>query len=98
MARHPQVVGVLLLVAMHALLAFGPFALGLPAMWAGLKPEAAPLLIGVVQLFYVIPATLLALKLGHPAVALGIVKGAGVTFLLNLGACALFISQLSRIM
>jgi hypothetical protein len=31
-------------------------------------------------------------------VALGIVKGAGVTFLLNLGACALFISQLSRIM
>jgi hypothetical protein len=51
----------------------------------------------VTQLFYAIPATLLALKLGHPGVATGIVKAAVATFLVNLAGCGVFFWQLSRI-
>jgi hypothetical protein len=109
-SRHPQLVGFLLLFALHACFLLGPLALapltsgtsgGLPgvwpAEWAGLKPQAGALLIGIVQLFYVIPTTLLALKLRHPAVATGIVKGAIVTFVLNMSACGYFGWQLSKI-
>jgi hypothetical protein len=108
--RHPQLVGVLLLIALHALFLLGPTALVVlsggtsgpllgmwPAEWAGLKSEAGPLLIGIVQLFYVIPATLLALKMRYPAVATGIVKGAIVTFLVNMGGCGFMLWQLSKI-
>jgi hypothetical protein len=109
-SRHPQIVGVLILIALHAFFVLGPRALSMlfpgagvvpfgawPAEWAGLKAEAGVLLIGIVQLLYVIPATLLALKLRHPAVATGIVKGAIVTFLVNLAGCGLMVWQLSKI-
>ena len=108
--RHPQLVGVLLLIALHALFLLGPAALSMwvagpggglfgasPAEWAGLKPEAGYLLLGIVQLFYVIPATLLALKLRHPGIATGIVKGAIVTFLVNMAGCGFMAWQLSKI-
>lgn len=96
-SRHPQVSGALLLLAMHAAFVTVPGALGAPTEWAGLKPEAGTYLIGVTQLFYAVPATLLALKLGHPGVAAGIAKAAVATFLLNLGGCAVFLWQLSKI-
>jgi hypothetical protein len=109
-SRHPQLVGFLLLIALHALFLLAPgvlsallqgqdggFSSASPAEWAGLKREAGGLLIGVVQLFYVIPATLLALKLRHPGVATGIVKAAIVTFLLNLAGCGIMMWQLSKI-
>jgi hypothetical protein len=109
-SRHPQIVGFLLLIALHAFFLLGPTALttlthgasgpllGMwPAEWAGLKPEAGPLLIGVVQLLYVIPVTLLALKMRYPAVATGIVKGAIVTFLVNMAGCGFMAWQLSKI-
>lgn len=95
--RHPQLMGALLLIALHALFLLGGRFVASPAEWAGLKPEAGGLLIGVVQLFYVIPATLLALKLRHPAVATGIVKAAIVTFLVNLAGCGFMVWQLSKI-
>ena len=47
---------------------------------------AAPLLIGVTQLAYVVPAILFALRRGRRAVAMGLIIGAAVTFLLN-AAC-----------
>jgi hypothetical protein len=93
--RHPQLTGALLLVALHAFFVLtGGF---IASVYAPLKPEATYLLLGLVQLFYVIPVTLLALKLHRPQVATGIVKAALVTFVLNLGACAFMGYQLSRI-
>ena len=97
MARHPQLMGAALLVALHTLFVLGQKYGAWPGEWTGLKPEASYLLIGIVQLYYVVPATLLALKLGYAAVAMGMVKGALVTFLLNLAGCGLFALQISRI-
>jgi hypothetical protein len=65
--------------------------------WTGFKHESVPLLIGVVQLYYVIPAVLLALKLKYPAVAKGILQAAIATFVLNAGGCGIFLWQLSKI-
>lgn len=111
-ARYPRTVGFLILVALHVVFIGGPTLLSGVALqapdgnlsnlvalgeWTGFKREAAPLLIGIVQLFYVIPAVLLTLKLRYPAVAKGIVWGAVVTFLLNLGGCGLMWWQLSKI-
>ena len=111
-ARHPGTVGFLILVALHVVFVGGPTLLAGVALrapdgnlanlvalgeWTGLKREAGPLLIGIVQLFYVIPAVLLSLKLRHPEVAKGIVWGAVVTFVLNLAGCGLMFYGLSRI-
>lgn len=94
---YPQTSGFLLLMALHAAFVLLPGFSGPGAAWAGLKPEAGYLLIGVVQLLYAVPVTLLLLKLRRPAVALGVVKGAAATFVVNLAGCAIFLSQLSRI-
>lgn len=110
--RHPRTAGVLLLIGLHLLFIGLPLLLasmpvgsagrgtssGVSILeWTGLKGEVAPLLIGLVQLYYVIPATLLLLKLRWPDVAKGIVMGAVATFVLNLGGCGLFYWQLSKI-
>jgi hypothetical protein len=111
-SRHPKLVGVLILLALHCVFALGP--LGLPALtnsshnqffedwsaireWTGFKRNAVPPLIGIVQLYYVVPAVLLALKLQYPAVAKGIVHGTLVIFLLNAADCGLFLWGLSKI-
>lgn len=109
-SRHPQLVGFLLLIALHAFFLLGPMALTIltqgtsagllglwPAEWLGLKSEAGALLIGIAQLLYVIPVTLLALKMRYPAVAMGIVKGAIVTFLVNMAGCGFMFWGLSKI-
>ena len=112
-ARHPTLTGVLILLGLHAVFAVVPFALSSLALsssgdrfslnwvsigeWTGFKHEAVPLLVGIVQLYYVIPAVLLALKLRVPAVARGIVLGALATFLLNATGCGVMYWQLSRI-
>ncbi|MSQ71342.1 MAG: hypothetical protein EXR27_08660 [Betaproteobacteria bacterium] len=111
-STHPKTFGLLILLGLHAVFVLGPivisslgfFARGdassawtwLPE-WTGFKHEAVPLLIGVVQLYYVIPAVLLALKLKYPAVAKGILQAAIATFLLNAGGCAIFVWQLTKI-
>ena len=91
---HPQLTGVAVLIVLHLL-----FIASLQVFpeWTGLKKDASPMLIGLVQLYYVIPATLLALKLRRPAVAMGILKGALVTFVLNLVSCGFILVQLSKI-
>jgi hypothetical protein len=105
-------VGVLILLALHCVFTLGPIGLSSLAVssqnqffvnwgaigeWTGFKHDAVPLLIGIVQLYYVIPAVLLALKLQYPVVAKGIVHGALVTFLLNAAGCGLFLWGLSKI-
>ena len=109
---HPKTVGWLILLTLHLVFAVSPYALAQlafsshpPALsgsmwlgeWTGFKREASLLLLGIVQLFYVIPAILLTLKLHHPMVAKGILHGALVTFFLNLSACGFFAWQLSKI-
>jgi hypothetical protein len=90
-ARHPRVLGVLILAALHGVVVV------LPAEWIGLKREASLMLIGVVQIAYVIPAVLLLLKLRRPEVAKGMVIGAAITFIVNLVGCAAMFGALSRV-
>jgi hypothetical protein len=47
---------------------------------------AAPLLIGLTQLVYMVPAIVIALRRGRTSLAKGLIIGAAVTFLLN-AAC-----------
>jgi hypothetical protein len=111
-SRHPQMVGVFILLALHLVFVVGPLAVSsLPSAlqrpyftnwlwigeWTGFKHEAVPFLIGIVQLYYVVPAVLLALKLRYPAVAKGIAHAALATFLLNAAGCGFFLWQLSKI-
>lgn len=111
-STHPKMVGLFILLALHTVFVLGPIGLSSHAFfswgsassgwmwlseWTGFKHEAVPLLIGVIQLYYVIPAILLALKLQYPAVAKGILHGALVTFLLNAAGCGFFLFQLSKI-
>jgi len=111
-ARHPKTFGFLILLALHVVFIGGPTLLaGVPLQapdgnlsnlvvlgeWTGLKREAGPLLIGIVQLFYVVPAVLLTLKLRRPAVATGIVWGAVVTFVVNMAGCGVMWYGLSQI-
>jgi hypothetical protein len=111
-ARYPRTVGVLILLALHVAFIVAPAmaassSFRLPGgeaahwlaigEWTGLERGAAPLLIGLVQLLYVIPAVLLALKLHRPKVAKGILIGAVGTFVVNLAGCGVFLYQLSRI-
>ncbi|MGE3179699.1 MAG: hypothetical protein AB7O32_19655 [Vicinamibacterales bacterium] len=111
-ARHPKTVGFLILLALHVVFIGGPTLLSGVALqapdgnlsnlvalgeWTGFKREAGPLLIGIVQLFYVVPAVLLTLKLRRPAVATGIVWGAVATFVVNMAGCGVMWYGLSKI-
>lgn len=110
--RHAGLTGALILLGLHVLFVLGPMALSsahivsqsrlLPnaaslGEWTGLKHDAVPYLIGIVQLYYVIPAVLLTVKLKYPTVAKGIVHAALATFLLNAAGCGVFFWQLSKI-
>jgi hypothetical protein len=90
-ARHPRIIGALLLVALDA--AFLPFG----ASFLGLKPEAGTYLIGLVQVAYVVPALILLMKLGRGEMAKGMLFAALATFLLNAAGCAVFLWTLSKI-
>ena len=90
-ARHPKIIGALLLLGLHA--AFVP----LGAAPFGLKPEASVLLIGVTQLVYVVPTLILLLKLGRAEMAKGMAWAALATFVVNAAGCAAFLAMLSRI-
>lgn len=111
-ARHPRATGALILLVLHAVFIAGPWALSatpLPTLkdgypnyvslgsWSGIKHDAAPLLIGFVQVFYLLPAMLLTLKLRQPEVAKGMLLAAIATLVLNLGGCGLALWQLSKI-
>ena len=89
--RHPRLLGVLLLLALHVALL--PFA----GAGFGLKPEAGYLLVGVTQIAYVVPAAILLLKLGRPEVVKGMAYAALATFVVNAAGCALVLNQLSHI-
>lgn len=111
-STHPKTVGLFILLGLHAVFVLGPVGLSSLAFfsgvgassgwmwlpeWTGFKHEAVSLFIGVVQLYYVIPAILLALKLKYPTVAKGILHAALATFLLNAAGCGFFLWQLSKI-
>jgi hypothetical protein len=90
LARHPRSAGVGILVALHAIF------LALRGLYVG-KPEAAVLLLGVLQLFYVVPAVILMLKLGRVELAKGMGLAALATFLANAAGCGAMLVFLSRI-
>jgi hypothetical protein len=90
--RHPSFVGLGTLLTLHALLILGPLQ-GVTS----LKPNAEPLLIGVVQLWYVLPLGVVFLLAGWKRTAKVFAIGAIVTFLLNLVACGIFLHLLSGI-
>lgn len=90
-ARHPRLVGALTLLALHAL--FLPLA----GSYLGAKPEAGAFLIGFTQLYYVVPALILLMKLGRKEMAKGMALTAFATFVLNAGGCGLLMWQLSQI-
>lgn len=90
-AHHPRILGALLLLAMHALLA--PFGAGV----LGIKPEAGLYLIGIAQLAYAVPVWILLLKLGRSEMAKGVLFAALATFVINAAGCAAFIWSLSKI-
>lgn len=90
-ARHPRIVGALLLLALHAALL--PFV----GTGFGLKPEAGYLVAGVTQIGYLVPAAILLLKLGRPEVVKGMLFAALATFIVNAAGCAVLLRQLSNI-
>jgi hypothetical protein len=90
-AGHPRMSGALLLLALHAVLL--PFA----GAYLGAKPEAGFYLIGIFQLFYVIPSLILLLKLGYLQVAKGMAFAALATFIVNAAGCGFLLWGLSQI-
>jgi len=89
--RHPRIAGALLLLALHVVL------LPLGATYFGTKPEAGVYLIGIAQLAYALPASILLMKLGRVEMAKGMALAAIVTFMLNAAGCAALLWQLSQI-
>jgi len=83
--------GALLLLVLHVTL------LPLGGGYLGTKPEAGVLLIGVAQLFYVVPAFILLMKLGRNEMARGMLFAALATFMVNAAGCGMFLWQLSKI-
>jgi hypothetical protein len=90
-ARHPRIIGVLVLLALHA--AFLPISGGA----LGFKPEAGMLLVGLTQVVYLVPALILLMKLGRSEVAKGMLFAALGTFVVNAAGCGVMLWQLSQI-
>jgi hypothetical protein len=90
-ARHPRILGALLLLVLHAALL--PFV----GTGFGLKPEAGYLLAGVTQIGYLVPAAILLMKLGRSEVVKGMLFAALATFIVNAAGCAVLLHQLSHI-
>jgi hypothetical protein len=89
-SKHPRIFGAIILLLLHA--AF----LSLRGLYVD-KPETAYLLLGVLQVFYLVPALILLLKAGRPEMAKGMALAAALTFVLNASACGVMYSLLSQI-
>jgi hypothetical protein len=89
---NPILAGLGTLLTLHALLILGP----LQGM-TSLKGAAEPLLIGVVQLWYVLPLSFIFFMAGWRRTLRVFIVGAIITFLLNLAACAILFSMLKDI-
>ena len=90
-ARHPRILGALILLGLHAIF------LPLGGLYLGAKPEAGVFLIGLAQLYYLVPSLILLMKLGRKEIAKGMLLAALVTFIVNAAGCGLMLWQLSRI-
>jgi hypothetical protein len=90
--RDTVAAGVLLTLVLHLLQVPLAIVLGLlgcllpDGELCGTIGLAGPLLVGLSQLAYMLPAIYLARRRGRPALAKGLIIGAAVTFLLN-AAC-----------
>jgi hypothetical protein len=89
--RHPRLVGALLLFALHAVF------LPLGGFYLGAKPEAGVYMIGLAQLYYVVPCLILMMKLGRKELAKGMLLAAAATFIVNAAGCGMFLWGLSKI-
>jgi hypothetical protein len=87
--RHPVFTGITTLLVLHTLLILGP----LQGM-TSLKPSAEPYFIGVVQLVYVVPLSILLLLVGYRKTFKAFAMGALITFVLNAVTCAVFLHRL----
>lgn len=83
--RHPVFTGITTLLVFHSLLILGPLQ-GVTS----LKPEAEPLFIGIVQLVYVVPLSIVLFTASYRKTLRVIAIGAVVTFVANLAACGVF--------
>jgi hypothetical protein len=84
--RYPFATGLSTLLVLHALLVFGPLQ-GI----TGMKPVVEPLFIGVVQLVYVVPMSIILFATGCRRTLKVFALGALVTFVLNAAACGAFV-------
>jgi hypothetical protein len=89
--RYPFGIGVGMLLVFHGLLVFGPLQ---GVTW--MKPAAEPLFIGLVQLVYVVPVSILLLVTGCRKTLKVFALGALVTFGLNAAACGAFVYIMSQ--
>jgi hypothetical protein len=89
---NPILAGLGTLLTLHALLVLGPLQGMTP-----LKGAVEPMLIGVVQLWYVLPLSFIFFMAGWRRTLKVFVAGAVTTFVLNLAACAVLFSMLKDI-
>jgi len=89
---HPTLVGLGTLLVLHALVMLGPLQ-GMTPM----KGAAEPFFIGVVQLWYVLPLGVVFYLVGWRRTLKVFAIGAVITFVLNLAACAVFVSIMKDI-
>jgi hypothetical protein len=89
--RYPLVTGLGILLVLHTLLYLGPLQGMSP-----IKARAEPYFIGLVQLWYVLPLCALFALARWKRTLRVFVAGAMITFLLNLLACALFVSAMNN--
>jgi hypothetical protein len=109
--RFPKTAGFILTMAMHVVFVVGPSVVwhvlarwGVPVAyrfgrileWSGFKHEAAPLLVGIVQIPYVVVAMLVLIAVGRGRIAVGVLIGAVFTFLLNAAACVALLGLLAK--
>ena len=80
-----------MLLILHALFLLGPLQ-----GFTGMKPDAEPLFIGIVQLVYVVPVSIVLLLAGYRRIFKAFAWGALVTFGLNAAACGTFIYTMNQ--
>ena len=81
----------MLLLGLHAIF------LPLGGLYLGSKPEAGVFMVGVAQIYYVLPSLILMMKLGRKEMAKGMLLAALVTFVVNAAGCGMLLWQLSKI-
>ncbi len=89
--RHPVVSGITALLVLHVLLIWGPLRGITP-----LKPAAEPFLIGVVQLGYVLPVSLVFLLAGYRKTLKAFAWAALGRFVINVAACGALVYVMNK--